>query len=73
LVKGFFLVLIALEHFLGLIHVFLSDLLWGANGCVGNASWLLALVLLPLVHDECLDAFVERFFVHGLTLVLVGK
>lgn len=70
LVEGFFLVLVALEHFLGLIHVFLGDLLWGADSRVGDAG---GFVLLSLVHDHCLNAFEQGLFVHGLAMVLGGN
>lgn len=70
LVKGFFLVLVALEHFLGLINVFLGDLLWGADSGVGDAG---GFVLLSLVHNHCLNALEQGLFVHGLAVVLAGN
>lgn len=72
LIEGLLLVLVAFEHFLGFVHVFLSDLLRGANGSIGNGGRQLALAL-SLVHDERLDAAKEGFLVHGLGLVVRGE
>lgn len=62
----------ALAHgLLGLIQVVRSYLLGRAQRGVGDASRHLALVLLPLVEDELLDAAEERLLVEGLRMVLV--
>ena len=70
LVERFFLVIIALKHFLRLIHVFLGDLFWGAYGSIGDTWSLWAFALLPLIHYQVLDASEKCFLVDRLCLVL---
>ena len=72
-INRFFLVLVALKHFLGLIQVVRGDLLRRVQRAVRDASWLLVLALVPLVENELLDAAEERLLVQRLRVVLVRQ
>ena len=71
-VDRFFLVLVALKHFLGLIQVVASNLLRGAQVSIRDRGWNLVLGLLSLVHNDLLDATEERFFIQGFGIGLVA-
>ena len=72
-INRFFLVLVALKHFLGLIQVGWSDLLRGVQRSVRDTGRLLVLTLVSLVQNELFDAAEERLLVERFGVVLVRQ